>query len=441
MATMYLPSASIGRRAKSPLRYTKPVRTKVQGEVDNQLRVGKQPKFIAVDFFCGAGGTTCGLRNAGGHIVAGIDKDSGVSTTYTLNNRNTTLDRLPPAFLNFDIFPATEAYPSGQQEQLTDQLVTILGRAVGQAPDVPLLFAICAPCQPFTTLSRKEMTVDRQERRSRDRGLLFEAAEFVSIFEPDYVLSENVSGISDPSYGGVWQSFRDRLNQIGYNTGSAVVDAANFAVPQFRKRSIIIATRRKKSVSRALVVPLSSGARPWKSVSLALSHLPILGAGDHDPSVANHRTRGLSATNILRMRAAKPGESNAYLESTRFGDLSLPCHRRVNAKFKQRCFNDVYTRMHPDRPSPTITTKCHSISNGRFGHYDVMQNRGLSLREAAALQTFPDEYVFYPEDKIGVVAQMIGNAVPPRLAQYFANYLVSGAAERDATDLLLQSPE
>jgi DNA (cytosine-5)-methyltransferase 1 len=85
--------------------------------------------------------------------------------------------------------------------------------------------------------------------------------------------------------------------------------------------------------------------------------------------------------------------------------------------------------MVPDRPSPTITTKCHSISNGRFGHYDVKQVRGLSLREAAILQSFPEDYVFYPEDEIEPLARMIGNAVPPRLAAFFAGYLVNSLAD------------
>jgi DNA (cytosine-5)-methyltransferase 1 len=113
------------------------------------------------------------------------------------------------------------------------------------------------------------------------------------------------------------------------------------------------------------------------------------------------------------------------MESTAFGDLSLKCHRDVNRKLRVRCFTDVYTRMHPARPSPTITTKCHSISNGRYGHYDTSQNRGISLREAAALQSFPDNYVFYPTDRVDPIARMIGNAVPPKLAQYFASYLVN----------------
>ncbi len=163
------------------------------------------------------------------------------------------------------------------------------------------------------------------------------------------------------------------------------------------------------------------------SVAQAIGHLPPIAAGAAHATVPNHRTRALSEINFKRLSSAKPGESNAYLESymetTDHGDLSLRCHRDVNRKLRDRCFSDVYTRMYPDRPSPTITTKCHSISNGRFGHYDPDQVRALSLREAAILQSFPDDYVFYPDDEIEPVARMIGNAVPPKLAGFFADYL------------------
>ena len=399
------------------------------------LRKHTPPRFIAVDFFCGAGGTTCGLLGAGGYVVAGIDKDPEVAETFRRNNRNRHLDRAFPEFLNFDIFEESPSYPQGQQEKLFDRLNTLLVETRTMEPDAPLMFAICGPCQPFTTLARKEMTADRQKKRAKDRGLLEQATRFVKVYEPDFVLSENVAGIGEERYGGVWQQFRDDLQALGYAVGSEVVNAADFCVPQFRKRSILLAVKLKNAAKRhtnavGLEVPLTRPRARQISVRETIGHFPRLAAGQTHDVVANHQTRTLSDLNKLRLRVSKPGESNASLEDSRFGDLSLPCHKRVNKKFKQRCFNDVYTRMHPDRPSPTITTKCHSISNGRFGHYDRKQLRGISLREAAALQTFPDGYVFHTGNKIGATARLIGNAVPPKLSRFFANYLVSGAAER-----------
>jgi len=393
----------------------------------------KTPRFIAVDFFCGAGGTTRGLIDAGGYVVAGIDKDRRVDRTYRENNRNRTLDCAEPVFLEKDVFPRTRTYPEGQQEDLEVELRTLLRTAKKMTPGVPLLFAICAPCQPFTTLSKSELSEKRQKGRKKDRGLLREAAKFVEKFKPDFILSENVAGIGEKRYGDVWQAFRKQLRGLGYITGSKVVDACRFGIPQYRKRSILIAVREsivakhKLASEFELLVPEADPDSEIVSVKEALAHFPPIGAGATHPEIPNHRTRALSDLNRKRLSVAKPGESNAYMQSTRFGDLTLACHQRAHAKFSQRCFGDVYTRMHPDRPAPTITTKCQSISNGRFGHFDIEQIRGLSLREAAALQSFPDDYIFYPTDQLEPAARMIGNAVPPKLARFFADYLINTA--------------
>jgi DNA (cytosine-5)-methyltransferase 1 len=391
------------------------------------VATANMPAFLAVDFFCGAGGTTRGLLDAGGYVIAGVDKDAGCERTFTENNGNGTLDRKPPYYLCRDIFPPSSKHPEGQQDKLKKDLEALLGKYKRLAPGVPLLFAICAPCQPFTTLARKELSKGRIDRRRKDKDLLSEALKFVRHFRPDIVLSENVAGISDPKFGGIWEAFCNGLRASGYAVGSDVVCASNFGVPQFRKRSILVAVKKKKAKGPAaktgsLSIPTSSISYEPASVEGAISHLPRIAAGEQHPDVPNHRARTLSETNIKRIASAKPGLNNGYLASTPYGDLSLPCHRRVKRKLKTACFTDVYTRMRGDRPSPTITTKCHSISNGRFGHYDTTQNRGISLREAAALQSFRDDYVFYPEDGVCTVARMIGNAVPPLLARSFAEF-------------------
>lgn len=397
----------------------------------------KKPAFLAVDFFCGAGGTTRGLIDAGGYVMAGIDKDDRCATTYTENNTNETVDYAKTRFLNFDVFPKEDDYEAGQQEELIEELDGLIGYYRDKAPGVPLLFAICAPCQPFTTLSKKELSEKRKKGREKDRSLLTQAADYVRRYMPEMVLSENVAGIKDPKYGGIWEDFRQQLDELGYVTGSKVVCTSKFGVPQFRKRSILIAVRRELAkeerladlMGSELLVPEADPNAMIVTVADAIGHLPPVAAGETHPDVPNHRARTLSELNLKRMESAKPGESNAYMEDTEFGDLSLDCHRKVNERLATRCFSDVYTRMHPGRPSPTITTKCHSISNGRFGHYDTTQNRGITLREAAILQSFPDDYVFYPIEQIEPVARMIGNAVPPKLAKYFASYL-SASVER-----------
>jgi DNA (cytosine-5)-methyltransferase 1 len=387
----------------------------------------KMPEFLAVDFFSGAGGTSRGLLDAGGYVIAGIDKDPGCERTFTDNNGNATLDRRPPHYICRDIFPSSDAHPEGQQDKLIKELDVLIARYRRLAPGRPLMFAVCAPCQPFTTLARKELSEKRIERRCKDRDLLSEALKFVRHFRPDVVLSENVSGISDPRFGGIWDAFSKGLKASGYAVGTDVVCASKFGVPQYRKRSILVAVNRKKSKGEAartgsLSIPTDDGSGTEKNVRSAIRHLPKIEAGEQHRTIPNHRARTLSETNLKRISSATPGASNSYLATTPYGDLSLPCHRRVKRKLKTPCFTDVYTRMSGDRPSPTITTKCHSISNGRFGHYDLTQNRGISLREAAALQSFRDDYVFYPEDGVCTVARMIGNAVPPRLAKSFAAF-------------------
>lgn len=398
----------------------------------------KMPRFLTVDFFCGAGGTTRGLIDAGGYVIAGIDKNERCRSTYVKNNRNRRLDRLSPLFLAYDIFPKTNRYKAGQQDQLLADLDELIPAYKRKAKGVPLLFAICAPCQPFTTLSRKELTDERKAGRRRDRNLLSEALTFVARFKPELVLSENVQGIGDPKYGGVWENFRTELEALGYATGTKVVCTSHFGIPQYRKRSILLAARRDvvkaeryaDLMGEELLVPENDPDSLMVSVREAIGHLPPIKAGEQHPEIPNHRTRALSDLNFRRLAAARPGQSNAYMKDTPHGDLSLDCHKKVNRRLGSRCFTDVYTRMNPDRPSPTITTKCHSISNGRFGHYDVRQVRGISLREAAILQSFPDNYVFYPLDQNGTVASMIGNAVPPKLAAFFSRYLVESVGPK-----------
>jgi len=392
-----------------------------------------QPAFLAVDFFCGAGGTTRGLIDAGGYIIAGVDKDPRCRETYLENNTNERLDYSEPRFLEYDVFPEDSGKASGQQKKLRQELKTLIPFYRARARKVPLLFAICAPCQPFTRLSRKELTAKRKAGRRRDKNLLREAVKFVKWFKPELVLSENVQGIGDPKYGGVWDEFRDALRAAGYVTGTNVVCTSRFGIPQFRRRSILVAVRRDVAKSERMadekgseiLVPESDPDSVITSVKRAIGHLPAIKAGESHRKIPNHRARTLSDLNLLRLGSAKPGQSNAYMEKTPDGNLSLKCHRKVNRKFGTRCFTDVYTRMRPDKPSPTITTKCHSISNGRFGHYDTKQVRGISLREAAILQSFPEDYVFYPQEQIEPIARMIGNAVPPKLACFYSRYLAN----------------
>ncbi len=391
------------------------------------------PKFLAVDFFCGAGGTTRGLLDAGGYVIAGIDKDRLCRETYERNNKNATLDGRMPTFLPLDMFPASTDYPEGQKNEVWDRLNTLIPYYRRVAPGLPLLFAICAPCQSFTRFIQRRMTPNRVMDRERDRSLLSQTLDFVEEFEPEMIVSENVANIERGTYRHIWEEFRDQLKK-SYDTGGVKVCASRFGIPQFRRRSILLAVRRNDRGEQALfdlaVPTFDPDTKLSPSVRAAIGHLPSLKAGEKHDTVQNHACRNLKEINKNRLRSVKPGEPNWKFAETEYGDLSLDCHRRLEKRGK-RGFGDVYTRMHPDRPSPTITTRFHSISNGRFGHYDEGQVRGLSLREGATIQSFPEDYVFYGNG-MDTIAKMIGNAVPPKLSKFMAGVLLDMWRNRSA---------
>ena len=382
------------------------------------------PKFLAVDFYCGAGGTTRGLLDAGGYVLCGIDKDEDNRETYSHNNQNASLDRMEPEFLAFDMFPRTSEYTEGQQNEVWNQLRRLIPHYRNLANRLPLLFVICAPCQSFTRFVQRRMTSSRSEGRRRDLNLLSQTIDFIAEFKPELVISENVASIKTGAYRHVWTDFQNRLRGLGYSVGEDRVCASRFGVPQYRRRSVLLGLLTNdgcQSTSEPTIPKLDPDAEELSAMD-AIGHFPPLEAGERSEDFANHSCRNLTEVNQRRLMSVKPGEPNWALSESPYGDLSLPCHRRLIAKGK-RGFGDVYTRMHPDRPAPTLTTRFLSVSNGRFGHYDEKQVRGLSLREGAALQSFRDDYEFYGEN-MDVVARMIGNAVPPKLSAFMANWLV-----------------
>ena len=382
------------------------------------------PRFLAVDFYCGAGGATQGLVDAGGYVIAGIDRDDSHRLTYQRNNRNQTLDRREPEFLDLDMFPATSDYPQGQQGDILKALDQSIPRYRQRAPGVPLLFVICAPCQSFTKFAQRHLTDQRTRERKRELNLLSQTLGFVEHFQPELIMSENVARIRRGAHSAVWHAFRDALHRLGYIVGDGHVCTSRFGVPQFRRRSVLLAAKvgTEGDFFLDLAIPDRDPEASRVSVREAIGHLPELQAGERDAEVVNHVCRNLSTKNRQRLMSVKPGEPNFLFAKSSFGDLSLPCHQRLEAK-GQRGFSDVYTRMHPDRPAPTLTTRFHSISNGRFGHYDEQQVRGLSLHEGAILQSFRENYKFFGSSS-DAIARMIGNAMPPRLTAYMITWLL-----------------
>lgn len=383
-----------------------------------------QLPIVAIDFFCGAGGMTNGLIRSGIHVLAGIDNQPLCEPTYVQNKNS---DNTHPEYLCKDIFPRTETYPEGQQGEIAEEISRLVAayKKRNNRRKVKLVFAICAPCQPFTKITKIAMSESRQFKRQNDSNLLLTTIKLISEFRPDALICENVEGMINAGAKSVLGQFKAELDLLGYSFDAKVINTANFGIPQNRRRTIGIGIDSTRYRAKISIPEQDPSQEKYATVAEAIGHLPPLAAGEIHPTVPNHRARALTTLNLQRISSAPPGENNSYLTKTPYGDLSLDCHRRVVEKWGSPSFTDTYTRMRGDAVGPTITTKCIAISNGRFGHFDTNQNRAITPREAALLQTFSDDYIFYPQENIEFSARLIGNAVPPRLAAFFGQHIAS----------------
>jgi DNA (cytosine-5)-methyltransferase 1 len=326
----------------------------------------------AIDFFCGAGGLTKGLLDAGVDVRLGIDFDEKAEKTYTNNNGVPFLGKDLRELTFQDLEPYIKKFSS------------------------PLLFAGCAPCQPFSQINRTQ-----GDRKNED--LLLRFGEFIEHFKPEFVISENVPQLTKKR--DVFDKFIKLLEKNGYAYDYGFIDAKDVGVPQMRKRLVLIA-----SIVSEIKIPTTP--KTLRTVKDAIAHFPKLSQGEESQGYNHHSARSLSELNLIRIQHTPPngGDSRSWPDK-----LKLPCHKKVKG------FTDVYGRMFWDKPAPTLTTKCNSYSNGRFGHPE--QDRAITLREAAALQSFPDDYIFYGNQ--GLVAKHIGNAVPPLLGKFLGEYILT----------------
>jgi DNA (cytosine-5)-methyltransferase 1 len=330
-------------------------------------------KIKVFDFFSGCGGTSLGFTKAGMDVVFGLDNDADAAATFRANIGSAT-------FVQKDI-----------RKVRTDVLAPLMSRRRAK-----ILFSCCAPCQPFSKQSRAR--TDGDPRRS----LLLEFSRFVRRWKPDYVFLENVPGMQhvDESQGPLAQ-FIGLLGRMGYSFDLQVVPALSFGVPQKRERLIVMATREGE-----LRIPRpthGTARRPVATVRDWIAGLPAIAAGCTDSNDPDHRAAALSTTNLRRIASTPEGGGREAWPKS----LLLDCHRKFDGH------SDVYGRLAWDRPAAGLTTRCISYSNGRFGHPD--QNRAISVREAACLQTFPRKYRFV--GSLESRARQVGNAVPPLMAK------------------------
>lgn len=335
--------------------------------------MGTNVNISVIDFFCGCGGTSAGLRSAGMDILAGIDCDSVALKTYKRN------------------FPEAQSLDA----DISELTCSNLEKSLGELPR-PLLLAACAPCQPFSNQNRHKHSLDSRVI------LLDELHEFVRHFRPEYVLLENVPGMQKVEEGP-FVKFTEMLTEQGYGIDFDVKDAKDYGVPQSRRRLVLIASRLGPVTLPKQTHGEEDDLPDYLTVSEAIGIYPALEAGQTFPDIPNHQTAQISELNLRRLRhTPEGGDRRDWPE-----DLLLECHKRKTG------YTDTYGRLNGAEPAKTLTTKCISISNGRFGH--PHQDRALSVREAACLQSFPDDFIF--EGTLIQTAKQVGNAVPVRFAE------------------------
>ena len=339
----------------------------------------KSPATIkAIDFFCGAGGMTRGLLDAGINVLGGVDIDPRLRATYETNNA-------PSQFVCKDIRKIEVA--AFRQE---------LGIQTGD----PVLYAACTPCQPFSSLNRAV----RQDER---KDLLLAFGEIVMASPPDFIIVENVPGLHHAYGRDIQREFLKQIRSVGFESVfTECLDAADYRVPQVRKRFILLASRRGKLAKPAR-------ARRRVTVREAIKRFPRIKHGHSSSEFHNHIARRLMDHHLVIVHAVpRNGGSRADIADE---SILLKCHQE-----KPRVHKDVFGRMAWNLPSPTLTARCTDVYCGRFVH--PSQNRGISLREAAALQTFPDDYEFH--GSFFHIASQIGNAVPVQFARRLGEAIV-----------------
>ena len=337
------------------------------------------------DFFSGCGGASCGFQAAGLEISFALDHDADARKTFQAN--------FPDAHFEFaDI------------RDISVDAVRL--RVEAERPD-PVLFSGCAPCQPFTRQNTKRPKFDQDERVP----LLARFGYLVESCRPDLVFVENVPGLQNlDSHSQPFGGFLDGLEAAGYKVDYRPIRLARYGIPQCRRRLVLVGSRHGPIRLPDETHGLGTPNQRYDTVRDWISHLPAVQAGEEHEEVPNHRAANLSARNLERVKATPEGGGHRDWPE----HLKLECHKGFSG------YSDVYGRMSWDFPASGLTTRCTSYSNGRFGHPE--QDRAISIREAACLQTFPEDFVF--EGCMVSMARQIGNAVPVRLARLFGDQFV-----------------
>ena len=338
----------------------------------------------AIDCFAGAGGLSLGLAMAGFRVASAFDADAQAVATYVKNLGD-------------------HARIARAEDVDVRTLLHDAKLAVGECA----LVAGGPPCQGFSVQRRGDDADVRND-------LIFEFYRIVHEVQPLLFLMENVSALGGRRGAPHLEELIVRARRDGYQVQTRVLDAADFGVPQHRRRLFVVGERTGTAPRFAFPEP-THGLGRYVTVRDAIFDLPAprpVGKGEPCP-IQNHEPDNISALNRERIAHVPQGGGREHIPP----ELRLPCHRVSVDKAGHR---NVYGRLHWDAPAGTITTRCNSFTRGKFAH--PRDDRNISMREAARLQSFPDSFTFLG-DKVAT-AHQIGNAVPPLLAMSLGRSLL-----------------
>lgn len=335
-------------------------------------------KRTAIDLFSGAGGLSQGLKQAGFSVVGAVESHPTYAESYRLNHPKT----------NLKLSDITKIDPVEYAKEL--------GLKVGELD----LLAGCPPCQGYSTIG----TRNRGKKDDPRNELVYEVLRFAVAFQPKTIMMENVPALDKDAR---LQKLVTKLEDLGYKVDHKVLKMSHYGVPQARRRMIMLASR----LDDIEVVKQELDKDKMKTVRDAIAFLPPVDQSND----ALHNAPEKRSDKVKRLISMIPKDGGSRTDIGE--EYQLECHKRTTG------FRDVYGRMAWDKPSPTITGGCNSPSKGRFLHPE--EDRGITLREAALLQTFPPNYQFsFKSGKTGV-AMMIGNALPPTFIEFHARNLLN----------------
>jgi DNA (cytosine-5)-methyltransferase 1 len=335
--------------------------------------------FRAIDLFSGPGGLTTGLKQAGFKVVGAVEFESVACETYAINHPEVNLLAEDIRQIDPVIFMEALNLKSGELE----------------------LLAGCPPCQGFSTIGTRNRKKDDERN-----DYVFQMLRFIEAFLPKTIMMENVPGLYKDDR---MVSVEKRLRELGYSFEMTVLNTADYGVPQRRRRMIMLCSKLGD-----LPVDEDTSAISPVTVRDVLAGLPHPDATP-DPL---HKVMEKRSERVMKMISLIPHDGGS--RNSLPPELQLDCHKHTDG------FKDVYGRMAWDRPSPTITGGCSSPSKGRFLHPE--EDRTITLREAALLQTFPPDYTFSLKGGKSRVAVMIGDALPPVFIRHHASSIAEHLA-------------